>query len=357
MSRSVTDPRLCFNAEYFDTLAAITRNLQVLFFYEDCTVEITDTTTHKSFLKRCPCENLTKEMFFLGARVVIFGRVIKLIEYGDRVTEQLCESLSQETVVVIGSTLFPQLGRTIETILVELQFTLRGMHMLNLPSTAASEYGIPESFCGPQKQALVMDLVGINATKKATSLPERLKSADVWATPNRDAVQLAAPLLQNERKYSCAVQGLGQGMSAVVVLKPHVVQDGLGGEILQRLLSNGSLRLTALSLFTLSAHNAEEFLAAYKGVLEDYRDTVIHMASGPLWVSQWVSASQPDLNVVETVRELVGPFDPVIAKHLRPKTIRGLYGVDRVKNAAHCSDLENDGACDTQFFFSTLKVM
>lgn len=49
------------------------------------------------------------------------------------------------------------------------------------------------------------------------------------------------------------------------------------------------------------------------------------------------------MNKVKSFRELCGPHDPEIARNLRPNTIRARFGVDRVKNAVHCTDLPEDG--------------
>jgi nucleoside-diphosphate kinase len=48
---------------------------------------------------------------------------------------------------------------------------------------------------------------------------------------------------------------------------------------------------------------------------------------------------------------LCGPIDPEIAKNLRPNTLRAKFGVDRVKNAIHCTDLPEDGVLESQYFF------
>lgn len=60
-------------------------------------------------------------------------------------------------------------------------------------------------------------------------------------------------------------------------------------------------------------------------------------------------------NVVESLRKLVGPNDPEIAKTLRPDTIRARYGEDRVCNAMHCTDLPEDGVIECEYFFSILQ--
>jgi nucleoside-diphosphate kinase len=41
-------------------------------------------------------------------------------------------------------------------------------------------------------------------------------------------------------------------------------------------------------------------------------------------------------------REFCGPHDPEIARSLRPKTLRALFGLDKIRNAVHCTDLPED---------------
>ncbi len=60
-------------------------------------------------------------------------------------------------------------------------------------------------------------------------------------------------------------------------------------------------------------------------------------------------------NVVSSLRNLVGPHDPEIAKILRPNTLRAIFGKDRVKNAIHCTDLPEDGILEVQYFFELLQ--
>lgn len=59
-----------------------------------------------------------------------------------------------------------------------------------------------------------------------------------------------------------------------------------------------------------------------------------HLASGPSVV---LEVRQE--NAVEKFREICGPYDPEIARKLEPHSIRALYGVDRIQNGVHCTDL------------------
>lgn len=60
-------------------------------------------------------------------------------------------------------------------------------------------------------------------------------------------------------------------------------------------------------------------------------------------------------DAVNKFRELCGPHDPELAKTLRPKTIRAVFGQDRVKNAIHCTDLQEDGVLESEYFFNILQ--
>jgi len=40
-----------------------------------------------------------------------------------------------------------------------------------------------------------------------------------------------------------------------------------------------------------------------------------------------------------------------IARHIRPRTLRALYGKDKVKNAVHCTDLAEDATLEVMIYF------
>jgi nucleoside-diphosphate kinase len=44
-------------------------------------------------------------------------------------------------------------------------------------------------------------------------------------------------------------------------------------------------------------------------------------------------------------------MDPEIAKNLRPNSLRAKFGIDRAKNAIHCTDLAEDGIIECEYFF------
>ena len=124
------------------------------------------------------------------------------------------------------------------------------------------------------------------------------------------------------------------------IIKPHIVQSGQAGMIIDMILQEG-FEISAMEMFYLSRATIEEFYDVYKSVLPEYVPQIEQFISGPSIVLE-----VRQQNVVKTFREMVGPSDPEIAKYLRPNTIRAKFGLDRVKNAVHCTDLPEDGTIE-----------
>ena len=83
------------------------------------------------------------------------------------------------------------------------------------------------------------------------------------------------------------------------------------------MILDAGLEISAMELFNLSRPVVEEFFDVYKGVLPEYLPLIEHMSNGPM-----VALEVRQEDVVNKLRELCGPHDPEIAKHLRPNSIR-----------------------------------
>lgn len=132
---------------------------------------------------------------------------------------------------------------------------------------------------------------------------------------------------------------------------PELIQ-GQTGQIIQDILNNG-YKISDLELFHLDHASAEEFLEVYKGVVPEYHVKFLltqlmlnQLTAGPCIVMEITSESE----TVARFRELVGPVDPELARKLRPNSLRAKYGVDKVKNAIHCTDLPDDGVLEVVKF-------
>lgn len=108
--------------------------------------------------------------------------------------------------------------------------------------------------------------------------------------------------------------------------------------------------ISAMEVFNLDTPTAEEFLEVYRGVFAEFQSIVEEITTGPCIIME---IRQEE--VVEAFRKLCGPHDPEIAKALRPNSIRARFGIDRILNAIQCTDLEEDGVSECQYFFDTLQ--
>lgn len=158
---------------------------------------------------------------------------------------------------------------------------------------------------------------------------------------------------------------------SIVVIKPHILSSCQAGLIINQIIKQG-FHISALQLFRLDRNNATQFMSVYKGVVKQYRELIEQLITGDVIAleitsnvdqttddkenqySQLSNASNKN-TIVSELREVIGPHDPVLCKHVRPKTIRAQFGIDRIKNAVHCTDLPEDGELESEYFFQILQ--
>jgi len=134
-----------------------------------------------------------------------------------------------------------------------------------------------------------------------------------------------------------------------LMIKPDAIEGGHAGKIIDTILDEG-FEISALEQFKLSQNATEEFFEVYKGILPEFMQMVEHVSSAPIIVMEVRQE-----NAVQALRKIIGPHDPEIARHSHPGTIRAKYGIDRVNNAVHCTDLVEDGVLECEYFFSILQ--
>lgn len=83
------------------------------------------------------------------------------------------------------------------------------------------------------------------------------------------------------------------------------------------MILSAGFEISAMELFNLSRPVVEEFYDVYKGVLPEYLPLIENLSNGPV-----IALEVRQSNAVAAFRELCGPHDPEIARHLRPDTIR-----------------------------------
>lgn len=134
-----------------------------------------------------------------------------------------------------------------------------------------------------------------------------------------------------------------QHETTLILVKPDAVEQGLTGEVLQRLEKNGfkilNCRMLRLTPALLQEHYAHLVHLPFFPEIETF------MASGPV-----VAVALSGENAITRVRDLLGPTDSTKA----PKgTIRGDLGKDKMHNVLHASDSSEAAQAELKRFFGS----
>ncbi|MBT2466694.1 nucleoside-diphosphate kinase [Streptomyces sp. ISL-66] len=131
----------------------------------------------------------------------------------------------------------------------------------------------------------------------------------------------------------------------LVLLKPDAVRRGLIGEIVGRIERKAGWTIPALELRTLDQETLEAHYGEHKGK-PFYEPLMGFMAGGPV-----VALVVEGERVIEGVRQLAGPTDPIAAA---PGSIRGDFGTVTRENLIHASDSEESAQRELKLFFPSL---
>jgi nucleoside-diphosphate kinase len=132
------------------------------------------------------------------------------------------------------------------------------------------------------------------------------------------------------------------------IIKPDATaKPGASGEILAR-FERAGLTILASKRIRLSEELARGFYAVHKQ-RPFFPDLVKFMTSGPVVVSV---LEGPD--AVQKHRDLLGPTD---SKKAPKGTIRGDFGTDIERNAAHGSDAVETAKIEIAYFFNASEIL
>merc|ERR1719215_342056 len=134
------------------------------------------------------------------------------------------------------------------------------------------------------------------------------------------------------------------------LIRPHMLRDGGYGSMLNAIQESG-FQVSAAEMVHLQREEVTEMFDVYKGVVPYYLKMVDGLACGPLIA---LELRHPTENAVLFFRELCGPHDTDIARHLRPNSLRAIFGKDSAQNGVHCTDLKEDGDLECQYIFASV---
>jgi len=276
---------------------------------------------------------------YIGSIITVYSRQLKVVDYGDVYTRKHFEVMRSSTCALIKPDAYIHIGKILDMIMHN-NFSISRMRMFKwTPKQAQGFYdkGASEEVINFMSSDLVvgLELVGNGAVEKWQELIGSANSAAAKSTaPNtiraifgtdniKNAVHGSASsfIASKELDYIFG-EGTESGTTALLsncsclIIKPHAIKEGKAGKIIDMVLEEG-FEISALELYKLNKTTAEEFFDVYKDVLPEYTPIVEHIITGPVIVMEVRQE-----NVVQALRNLVGPHDPEIAKHLRPNTIR-----------------------------------
>ncbi|KAE8294431.1 Nucleoside diphosphate kinase 7 [Larimichthys crocea] len=338
------EDRYAFLTEWYDPTAALLRRYQLFFYPKDGSVEMFD---------------------------------LNLIDYGDQYTANKLGSKKERTLALIKPDVVTKIGDVLELIYSNnLIVTKAKMTKLtwsqaadfyvehqskpffsNLVQFVSSGPVVAMELMGDEAMSIWRRLLGpADSTVARKEAPQSARAqfgTDGIKNVGHGSDSLAAAARELEFFFPSTI-GHGPSNTALYtdctccIIKPHAISEGLTGKILNSISAAG-FEISALQMFNVDRANAEEFFEVYKGVVTEYPSMVTELCSGPCMVLEIHGTDVP-----QSFREFCGPADPEISRHLRPATLRALYGKDKVKNAVHCTDLPEDGVLEVQYFFKIL---
>ena len=410
-------------------------------------VEMKCLTTERTFLRRTPLTGVAARYrlsdFTIGSSVDIFGRVLTIKSYADGATSARLNKVAGGTVsFVLRATSARQWGKVINDcekagaivtgVRTFVPADVRGRDKnLDRWCDCLEDRDDEQQVCAAvQFRSPAGDdgrLLDFALQSGAAAAPRT--SAGASSPPNWDLSDGASFFSSSSRT---AAQTATLSSSSLLLVKPHILRSGLAGSVLSHLLSEG-YELSAMQSYTLDSATAREFLAPYQylrvgtSVLESAtpygkRPTPESMtvSDGPSpnsSVNPYMKSSlgrdaeknsSPEFvdlvdsvlggtliavevraeDAVSSLRATCGPWDVEMAKALRPKSIRGLYGEASepntgggpqvsltghtkkkapgeeeekkngasggMRNAVYCTDLEECAEDDVRYFFDVL---
>uniref|UniRef100_A0A6U4IQU8 DM10 domain-containing protein n=1 Tax=Hemiselmis andersenii TaxID=464988 RepID=A0A6U4IQU8_HEMAN len=370
------DVRYAFLVDWLDPQAQLVRQYLLFYYANDNSVEMDDLKNRRKFLRRCEYPGIRFDNLFIGATVNVYSRELVVSDFGDEFTKTALQTKKEKTLALIKPDAYLKAGRIIDAIQQD-GFRIAQMRTIQLTMRDAEEFyaehrGKPfyeglTSFMS-SGTIVAMELVTDGAIQKWRRLigptntftaqkeaPSSLRA--LYGTDGtKNACHGSDSTASAEREIGFFFGQPGRfpptarfSNCTLAMVKPHAVVKGdVMGKIVDAIIEDG-FEVSAMQMMNMTRVNAGELLEVYKSVLPEYQKMAEELCNGPLLALE-VRAE----NAVPALRALAGPHDPELARILRPKTLRALYGVDTVMNALHVTDLQEDGQLECDYVFRIL---
>lgn len=319
------------------------------YFVDSHAVEMVDIQKKKMFLKKSPCPpEISASDFVVGSKVYLYSRELNIVDYGDGTTKSILHRQASRCVAVISSDAYQDWGHIIS--LLEKEMNLVRVKTV-LFSDIQADSLVSTLQVDPKNVAFMTrgtNLVLVFQSENGCDVMNNILTKEGF-TQGVLVAKSAEQTAEINRMFLSLQTTATYDSCTCCIIRPHAVKEKSVGGILDLILKQG-YEVSAIDSFQFDKRASEEFLELYKGVVPEYPDHVIQLCSG-LSVCLELRAE----NAVKVFRETSGPWDIDMAKELRPQSIRGTFGVDKIRSAVHCTDLASDGQLECEYCFDIMS--
>lgn len=348
------DESLLFLVEWFDSMPQLKRKYLLKYFIKQNMVEMVDLKSKKTFLKKSPCpDHISERDFVLGGKVLLYSRELDIVDYGDLKTKERFQYEVQSFLVLLPQEIYNYWGKIIDAVLGTDTYITKIKTVVisnNLADDVQNVLNIKNVNLTDGINLSIL-FAGSNISVKFEEINKivknlLLKKEKYFITAfDGSCFELVNLLIENNRaNYTATLNEC-----TLCLVKPHAVKSNATGKIIDAIISEG-YEISAIKNVMFDKVCAEEFLEVYKDVVPEYKDHVAQLCIGTS-----IGIEVRAINAVDTFRVTAGPWDVDFAKELKPNTIRALYGVDKIRNAVHCTDLPTDGVSECEYIFNLMQ--
>mmetsp|Transcript_51939 Transcript_51939/g.97155 ORF Transcript_51939/g.97155 Transcript_51939/m.97155 type:complete len:329 (-) Transcript_51939:66-1052(-) len=318
-----------FVVEWYDSQADLMREYQLTVFKPQkgpLEVAMYDPKAHRSFLKRMPIPDMKIEDLTVGSTVTVYARHLKVKAYADAHTKSVLDSKRTSIAILLQPAAFARLGQIVSSIEAG-GLKIKRFRLVNNggPVVALEVFG---------------DEADLLWSQCCGHLPE-----SAYKQVPRDEIEI---YFVDKERFPCTA---AFDHCTLCIIRPHALKAGKAGEIVSAIQSAG-LEISAAEMLHLQHAEAAELLDVYKGVVPYHKEMVDGMSIAPMLALE-VRAED---SAVEKLRELCGPYDVDMARHLRPQSLRARFGMDNANNGVHATDLEEDAEFEVRYVFEMLAI-
>jgi len=293
------------------------------------------------------------------------------VQYADTQTRILLQNQKEETIIIIPKERWPSAGAYIEQI-EELGFCVIDILTIQLEKDEDIER-VCSFWTQTERQILSNNnnrsilcvvLSGRNSIKtvynlmKNNSIKEDENPLGIICPSNLQEFQSYYEFF-NRTKFSSS-SATYSSHSTLCVIKSHIIKSHQVGSLMNYIIGH-NFDITAIKSCNLDRSQAIEFLQVYEGICKEYRHFVDTLSSGPCIAMEVTEKrnnnsyeAENEDNIVVKFRKCAGPWNVDMAKELFPDSIRGVYGINNIENAIHCTDLKEDATSEIQYFFQVI---